>query len=217
MINIPGYDDAITNSEFLLRKTDHGNGVIQQFDELGVEFWTLNGELHRIGNPAVIHPDGSTYWFVGGRLHRTNGPAVTEYCDGKVSSEAWYQHGLLHRDGGPAKIFQNGIQYWYQHGLLHRDGGPAIIRSDRSYEFYQHGKRHRTDGPAVRHADGSEWWYENDVIHRAGNKPAAEFPGGKSVYYEHGKVRSIHWEGGARGPGLIHQSWVKVSIDTKDN
>lgn len=33
-------------------------------------------DLHRIGGPAIIFPDGGEEWWVNGGLHRDDGPAV---------------------------------------------------------------------------------------------------------------------------------------------
>lgn len=39
-------------------------------------FWYENGKLHKEGEPAVIHTDGSTRWYVNGKKHRDDGPAI---------------------------------------------------------------------------------------------------------------------------------------------
>lgn len=44
------------------------------------------GELHRLGGPAIIWPDGCEYWFKRGDSHRLDGPAIIR-LDG--SQEYW--------------------------------------------------------------------------------------------------------------------------------
>ena len=55
----------------------------------GTQSWTVDGELHRIDGPALIHADGS---------------------------ECWYQYGERHRLDGPAIIRSNGYQFWFING-----------------------------------------------------------------------------------------------------
>jgi len=47
------------------------------------------GEYHRLGGPAVIHPEGYQAWYLKGKCHRVDGPAVV-HPDG---SQEWYLNG----------------------------------------------------------------------------------------------------------------------------
>jgi len=43
----------------------------------GVKYWNNSqGELHRVGGPAIISQDGSNWWYQNDKLHRMNGPAI---------------------------------------------------------------------------------------------------------------------------------------------
>ena len=55
----------------------------------GYKRWYLNGQLHRVGGPAVERADGTKEWYLNGQLHRTDGPAV-EYANGY---KAWWLNG----------------------------------------------------------------------------------------------------------------------------
>jgi len=39
--------------------------------------WYSDGSLHRVGEPAVIFPDGTEEWWFEGERHRKDGPAIT--------------------------------------------------------------------------------------------------------------------------------------------
>jgi hypothetical protein len=54
-----------------------------------------NGELHRLGGPAVERADGTKMWYLKGKLHREDGPAV-KYTNG---SKEWWEDGVLFKDG----------------------------------------------------------------------------------------------------------------------
>jgi hypothetical protein len=46
----------------------------------------MNGELHRMDEPAMEYANGDKRWFINSKLHRVDGPAV-EYDSG--SKEWW--------------------------------------------------------------------------------------------------------------------------------
>jgi hypothetical protein len=48
--------------------------------------WYLNGELHRVGAPAIEWIDGDCHWYWRDKIHRTDGPAV-ECANG---DNRWY-------------------------------------------------------------------------------------------------------------------------------
>ena len=54
------------------------NGIIRYYDANG-------GDLHRIGGPAVIYPNGTTWWYENGSNH-SEGRVSTIYGDGEI----WY-------------------------------------------------------------------------------------------------------------------------------
>jgi hypothetical protein len=56
-----------------------------QVDSSGAQWWRLNGTLHRIGGPAVIHLD----------------------IVGRVRCEQWFRYGERHREDGPAIVYPN--------------------------------------------------------------------------------------------------------------
>jgi hypothetical protein len=53
--------------------------------------WYLNGKLHRLNNPAIVHTNGTKLWFSNGKKHRLDGPASV-YNDGY--KEWWINHHL---------------------------------------------------------------------------------------------------------------------------
>jgi hypothetical protein len=59
-------------------------------DKNGTKRWrNKNGELHRVGGPAIEYSDGNKSWYQNGLCHRIDGPAF-EYTDG---SKLWYLAG----------------------------------------------------------------------------------------------------------------------------
>jgi hypothetical protein len=59
-------------------------------DEEGHVFWTLNGQRHRIGGPAVDWYDSADWWMQYGELHRTDGPAAY----GPYTANKWCLRGV---------------------------------------------------------------------------------------------------------------------------
>ncbi len=81
--------------------------------------------------------DDRTEWLnKEGQLHRVGGPAV-EYANG---DKAYYQNGQLHRLGSPAFTKANGFKTYLKNGFFHRIDGPAIISSDGHEEHWIEGK-----------------------------------------------------------------------------
>jgi hypothetical protein len=90
----------------------------------GIKTWFIGCQTgkhayHRIGGPAILHPDGSQYWYRFGELHRTGSPAISLASGYK----AWYHNGKLHCASGPA--------------ISHIKDGRVVIAS----EYYIHGKK----------------------------------------------------------------------------
>jgi hypothetical protein len=52
-----------------------GTGYEITVDEGGTERHYLDGRLHRIGAPAVLHGEGGAAYYLNGLLHRKDGPA----------------------------------------------------------------------------------------------------------------------------------------------
>ena len=75
-------------------------------------YYSSDNQLHRVGDAAVEHANGSKFWYQNGKLHRTNGPAVV-WRDG---SKDWFQNGQLHRTDGPAIEYSDGDKDWYING-----------------------------------------------------------------------------------------------------
>ena len=77
----------------------------------------LNGQYHRINNPAIEYANGDKFWYYEGQLHRPLGE-------------------------GPAIEFANGTKYWYYEEQLHRPlgEGPAIEYANGEKELLSNGK-----------------------------------------------------------------------------
>lgn len=104
----------------------------RHLDSDGTESWYENGQLHRDGGPALIHPDGSEEWYYDGQLHREDGPAIS-HQDGM---KGWLLNGFRHREDGPALVYPDGSEEWYYKGLLHREDGPAIVTHGKVSYFF---------------------------------------------------------------------------------
>jgi hypothetical protein len=58
----------------------------------GAQYWqrSIYERYHRLGGPAVIHPNGTKSWFKDGVLHRLGGPAVSIANGG---TDQWFVDG----------------------------------------------------------------------------------------------------------------------------
>jgi hypothetical protein len=96
-----------------------------------------------------------TYWAQNGQLHRIGGPAIETTAGTKM----WFHKGVLHREDGPAVEKAIGDKEWWVNGQRHREDGPAIERVNGHNEWFQNGQRHRIDGPAIVYANGDKSWH----------------------------------------------------------
>ena len=62
---------------------------VKVFENGTIEWYDLEGRLHKEDGPAVVSSDGFRAWHKHGELHRTDGAAVS-YSDG---SEEWFIDG----------------------------------------------------------------------------------------------------------------------------
>ena len=67
--------------------------------------YRVNGEIHRINDPAFIiyFANGAVRvarWYIEGKLHRVGAPAIVYYNQtGDVTNQVWYENGsLIHSD-----------------------------------------------------------------------------------------------------------------------
>jgi hypothetical protein len=154
----------------------------------GEKSWYKHGELHRIGKPAIIFPDGEE-WYFNGKLHKLNGPAKV-----RQDREEWWINGKLHRLDGPAVQIIDDYEAWYKDGKKHREGGPAVtyLNIHDSYcgqqEWWLNGQRHRADGPAITNLVGDEnYCYE-----------------GYELFSVNGKTGKVHFSSILK----IHQEFI---------
>ena len=75
----------------------------------GSKFWYQNGQLHRVGGPAITTPGGYQAWFQNGEYHRVNGPSLIRF-DG---TQVWCVYSKYHRVDGPAITWPDGNESWY--------------------------------------------------------------------------------------------------------
>lgn len=125
--------------------------------------------------PDLISPAGTKWWLKNNLPHRVGGPAIV-HPDGR---EEWWQNGMLHRtDGGPAYVHPNGTREWYENGKLHRLDGPARELFNGVRQWWVNGKRHRADGPAVERPRGpNTWWLNGKHVSEKVVFPPKEAPG----------------------------------------
>jgi hypothetical protein len=60
----------------------------------------------------IVDGNGARRWYHQGQLHRVGGPAI-EWCTGDCS---WWRHGQLHRVDGPAVEYIGGTRNWSLNG-----------------------------------------------------------------------------------------------------
>ena len=73
--------------------------------------WYVNGNLHRIGGPAIIYETGRQEWYINGKRHREDGPARM-FSDGR---QEWWVNGNLHREDGLLLFTNDGTEWWINH------------------------------------------------------------------------------------------------------
>jgi len=83
----------------------------------------------------VKRANGDKYWWVNGELHRVGGPAL-ERVDG---DKAWYLNGKLHREDGPAVEGLNGYREWYVNGIRYTSK-KEYAKAVKDYKFEQEDK-----------------------------------------------------------------------------
>lgn len=133
----------------------------------GFKQWYTNGEFHRNGGPAIVHPDGRGEWYQHGKLHSQYGnPAKIIETDNGGECCGWCWDGELHRDNdlpavieyyGKAAALSVKKQIWTQAGNRHRQGDrPAVIEyykdgKEKERGYWKDGKLHRDPGkgPAI--------------------------------------------------------------------
>lgn len=58
-----------------------------------VEWYNLEGMLHREGGPAVECKDGEKFWYINGLPHRKDGPAHVS-CSGLKEHNHYFINGI---------------------------------------------------------------------------------------------------------------------------
>jgi hypothetical protein len=162
--------------------------------------WLLDGRAHRIGFPAVLHPNGIEEWRQHGELHRDGGPALIVPDDFRATGQVIEDLVAAALPDGHSDLDLCGPgRAWFFHGQLHRDDGPAVVdtrpgvyRERRAY--YRLGKLDRSDGPALSviaeaEAGDLQEWYRQGELHRE-DGPARVHDAG-SEYYLDGKPRPV--------------------------
>lgn len=144
----PGVIDSFIDC-FVAKKIKNGMKYVigdieyYKYDDSS-EYWYKDNLWHKTDGPAVIILRGKAF-YVNGELHRMDEPAIID----SNGTEEYWQYGQRHRVNGPAVIHWNGtIEYW-QNGLRHNRDGPAVIKTNGNVEYWQNGKLHRADGRAV--------------------------------------------------------------------
>lgn len=119
-----------------------------------IAIWAKHGNLHRLGNPAILLANDGWIWCVDGKLHRVDGPAYQASSNNFRGSVQNYididdkktQH--LHRE-------------WHLNGKRHRLGGPAVQCNICPDQYWVDDQRHRLDGPAVIFKSVRNHYYVN--------------------------------------------------------
>nr|QBK85436.1 MAG: hypothetical protein LCMAC101_00230 [Marseillevirus LCMAC101] len=111
----------------LHREDDRPAKIVRKGQEKSsylVKYWYRHGKNYREDNqPTMVNSNGQMEWYdLEGKLHRDKGPARIFPDD----CFEWYQHGNIHRDecDYPASICVNGGRRWYRNGKLHREPCP---------------------------------------------------------------------------------------------
>lgn len=82
----------------------------------------------------MIRCGGLKQYYVDGVLHNLDGPAVV-HSDG---TKKWYTRGQPHRDNGPSEEHPNGDMRWHRHGKLIKEMTKKVIGDCVVYSFTHH-------------------------------------------------------------------------------
>lgn len=171
----------------------------------GLTKYKLEGLLHRLDGPALVHANGDEEWFRNGERHREDGPACIFrnskrwYINGEGYTEEKFNDYLLSKAMNFADTPHNHVDVtWYGNkldrkeyklnGKLHRLDGPAMEYCNEPdvYSWYLNGKLHRIGGPAISSGAIEKRWYANGVLHRE-DGPASINCNGVESWYVNGK------------------------------
>lgn len=83
-------------------KKNYKHGAFH-FKDKSMELFNLDGEFHRIGNPAsIIHNRNGDLiyecYFLYDQIHRENGPAEIHYGDGEIKSKYYYLYNIQYSE-----------------------------------------------------------------------------------------------------------------------
>lgn len=147
--------------------------------------------LHNSNGPSVISDNGrKKEWWVNGKLHCIGAPAIIHKVNNHYNQEEWWVNGKLHREYGPAITIRysggNLIQEWWIDGKRHKEDGPAVIKFKiknennkkkvkkiKIEEWWVDGKRHNKDGPAIQKTSmcvDAKWWIDGKEIYDDNNE-----------------------------------------------
>ena len=190
-----------------------------------IEF-TVRGELHRDGGPAVIKLSLNPA-LRKQQIKRITRQNIFTYGDKQRRGNGirqWYSRGLRHREDGPAMIYRNGYCEWYRHDAMylgegtlvqcngyvewrrgkdiHRAGAPARIYENGDEEWYTNNNLHRRNGPARTTKIDGITYYINGLMHRDG-KPARIYPDGTMEWRIRDKLHRRN------GPAIVFPDGVE--------
>jgi hypothetical protein len=98
-------DDEPAVVEFVGISEDEELGPVSLFNK----YWYTNGQLNRVGAPAVENADGSFEWYSNGKLNREGDLPAVERSNG---DQEWWIDGELTREDNPAIIYADGSEVW---------------------------------------------------------------------------------------------------------
>jgi hypothetical protein len=71
--NLDGKWDVVYRNKEGTKHRIYGPAYTSKYYD--IEEWYKNGELHRVGGPAIRHKNNE-YWYENGKKHRLDGPAI---------------------------------------------------------------------------------------------------------------------------------------------
>jgi hypothetical protein len=86
MITTNSIEAALLLGSLRPGKYDLEKGVTFELFESGTHLWKRDGQIERVGGPALVHWNGTREWWIGGKRHRENEPAIVR---GDGTQEWW--------------------------------------------------------------------------------------------------------------------------------
>ena len=153
--------------------------------------WYINGKLHRLDGPAVMHPSYNEYYIDGKKYSEEDFDKKIKEIKGLQQTVEPYDVDLndlgeATNDDWPPDFY--GIKYT---GEVSSDGESREIKDYLgTYWINKQGDYHNNEQPAIQYNNGDFYWIVNGVYHNLNGPSVVEKNPSVRAYYINGKEYS---------------------------